>query len=216
MKKCPKCNRTYADDGFTFCLEDGALLSAPYESEKKEEPVSTIQSAGPPPTAVLPATTSSKQAETKSAPLSPTVASPVREQFDHPSLRAKKRGLPPLIAIPAVVLVLIVTAVSLYALKRSSCPKVKAYCNPPQENLTFCYLGPSEANSNKQPGYFLGRRFPEMTWSTSLGRISRENSDGNIDIDTTGLAGREITVKITYGPVDWLCPNNSSVSFVAK
>jgi hypothetical protein len=26
MKKCPKCNRTYADDGFTFCLEDGALF----------------------------------------------------------------------------------------------------------------------------------------------------------------------------------------------
>lgn len=31
MKACPTCNRTYSDDTFTFCLNDGALLSAPYD-----------------------------------------------------------------------------------------------------------------------------------------------------------------------------------------
>ena len=31
MKSCPNCNRTYADDTLTFCLDDGALLSAPYD-----------------------------------------------------------------------------------------------------------------------------------------------------------------------------------------
>ncbi|HEX3230906.1 MAG TPA: hypothetical protein VHQ95_18150 [Pyrinomonadaceae bacterium] len=65
MKKCPKCNRTYADDGFTFCLEDGALLSAPFDPAK-ENPVRTIRSSGPSLTAVLP----------KAAKLPPTVASP--------------------------------------------------------------------------------------------------------------------------------------------
>ena len=30
MKKCPTCNRTYSDDTLSFCLEDGALLSAAY------------------------------------------------------------------------------------------------------------------------------------------------------------------------------------------
>lgn len=34
MKRCPTCNRTYSADTFTFCLEDGALLSAPFDSEK--------------------------------------------------------------------------------------------------------------------------------------------------------------------------------------
>jgi hypothetical protein len=53
MKQCPTCKRTYADDGFTFCLDDGALLSAPYDP-KSGKPVSTIRSSGPPPTAVLP------------------------------------------------------------------------------------------------------------------------------------------------------------------
>jgi len=28
MKKCPICNRTYNDDNFNFCLEDGTLLSS--------------------------------------------------------------------------------------------------------------------------------------------------------------------------------------------
>jgi|GEM_PF-5500457 len=32
MKSCPTCNRTF-EDTFTFCLIDGAVLSAPYDSE---------------------------------------------------------------------------------------------------------------------------------------------------------------------------------------
>jgi hypothetical protein len=31
MKRCPQCNRTYADESFSFCLADGTLLSAPYD-----------------------------------------------------------------------------------------------------------------------------------------------------------------------------------------
>lgn len=32
MKSCPTCNRTF-EDTFTFCLVDGAVLSAPYDPE---------------------------------------------------------------------------------------------------------------------------------------------------------------------------------------
>ena len=34
MKRCPTCNRTYADETITFCLDDGSLLSAPYDPDK--------------------------------------------------------------------------------------------------------------------------------------------------------------------------------------
>ncbi len=34
MKRCPQCNRTYADDTLSFCLEDGGVLSAPYNEEE--------------------------------------------------------------------------------------------------------------------------------------------------------------------------------------
>jgi hypothetical protein len=33
MKKCPQCKRTYADDSFSFCLADGALVSASYDPD---------------------------------------------------------------------------------------------------------------------------------------------------------------------------------------
>lgn len=31
MKICPSCNRTFDDETLTYCLDDGSLLSAPYE-----------------------------------------------------------------------------------------------------------------------------------------------------------------------------------------
>lgn len=33
MKRCPQCNRTYADETLTYCLADGSLLSAPYDPD---------------------------------------------------------------------------------------------------------------------------------------------------------------------------------------
>lgn len=36
MKSCPTCNRIYADETLTYCLEDGATLSAPYEPEQTQ------------------------------------------------------------------------------------------------------------------------------------------------------------------------------------
>jgi ABC-type uncharacterized transport system ATPase subunit len=37
MKRCPTCNRTYSDESLSFCLKDGALLSA------TEDPQATLQ-----------------------------------------------------------------------------------------------------------------------------------------------------------------------------
>ena len=33
MKRCPTCNRSYADDTLSFCLEDGARLEPAYDPE---------------------------------------------------------------------------------------------------------------------------------------------------------------------------------------
>ena len=83
MKKCPQCNRTYADEGFTFCLEDGTLLSPPYDP-KSEEPISTIVSSEPPPTVALPPKQDQETAATRQD-------EPVREV--RPGIeRAHRRG----------------------------------------------------------------------------------------------------------------------------
>ena len=64
MKKCPTCNRTYYDDTFTFCLNDGALLSAPYDPQatlvlpsRHTDPSPAVdKSTSPPNNPELPAT----------------------------------------------------------------------------------------------------------------------------------------------------------------
>jgi len=42
IKQCPSCNRTYSDESISFCLADGALLSAPYASSRNESSATEI------------------------------------------------------------------------------------------------------------------------------------------------------------------------------
>lgn len=51
MKRCPTCDRTYADDSTTFCLADGSLLSAPYDPGATQR--IPVRLTSPPPTEVL-------------------------------------------------------------------------------------------------------------------------------------------------------------------
>jgi len=37
LKSCPKCGRTYSDPTFSFCLDDGVLLSARFEGISEDE-----------------------------------------------------------------------------------------------------------------------------------------------------------------------------------
>src|SRR5215208_305565 len=53
MKQCPTCNRTYADETLTYCLDDGSLLSAPYDSEATQR-IYPARVTNPPPTEALP------------------------------------------------------------------------------------------------------------------------------------------------------------------
>lgn len=62
MKQCPTCNRTYGDDSITFCLADGALLSASYDPGATQRiparltnpPPTEVFTAQPAPTEVMP------------------------------------------------------------------------------------------------------------------------------------------------------------------
>jgi hypothetical protein len=52
MKICPTCNRAYDDETFTFCLDDGSILSTTYDPQKTER-IPAPRSTDPPPTEVL-------------------------------------------------------------------------------------------------------------------------------------------------------------------
>lgn len=234
MKKCPKCNRTYADDGFTFCLEDGALLSAPYDP--KEKPVSTIQSGGPPPTAVMPDDIV-RSPDKESVPLPPTIASPgplagpqkvkpiIRPQFDVPTTPGKKFKLA-YIAI-AFLLLLIVGGISLYAFSCSTL-NVSVRCAPSKDSAR-CSLQATETQSSTGPsGPMISSVLPmavlqpapqqqnvsKTNWTVSSGKVTFQ-SQYYADIDTTGFAGRQITVTATAITNHWFCSKTASTSFIA-
>src|SRR5437773_7691977 len=115
MRRCRKCNRTYADDGFTFCLEDGALLSAPFDPTDGDES-GILQSRQPPPTAVLPANPDSEPDESRThargrVPLASTIASPApqprpRAAAQWASSQSRNRSKLPYILAGGVLLVL--------------------------------------------------------------------------------------------------------------
>lgn len=50
MKSCPQCRRTYSDETLSFCLEDGALLSAPYNPQETNAPTFVLNATTLPPT----------------------------------------------------------------------------------------------------------------------------------------------------------------------
>ena len=215
MKKCPKCNRTYADDGFTFCLEDGTLLSAPYDPE--DEPLSTIQSGGPPPTAVMPADSGRTESETKPAPLPPTIASPAAGVVEPKAIvppqlesdvSARKPSRLPYIIITSLAVVIVLGAVFalLAFMKNRQCPRAMVKCSESQ-NTVNCHIYDS-----RKPWLGIGQAplpkgVVKVTWSTSVGKIESQEG-GSVNIDTTGLSsGRYILVTATFTSNGWFCSN---------
>ena len=215
MKKCPKCNRTYADDGFTFCLEDGALLSAPYDPEE-EKPISTIRSSGPPPTAVLPSSSSDSisqtgKVEVKPTPLPPTIASPgaLPDPKDtKPFVASQPESTPReksrLIYIGiAFTLMLTMGGISLYLVSAARCStlNVSISCN----NSTTCWLQATQSPY---------QQISETNWTVSSGKVIFQGQY-HANIDLTGLEGQQITVTATAVTDQWFCSKTASTSFYA-
>lgn len=216
MKRCPKCKRTYADDAFTFCLEDGALLSAPYDPEKKEEPLNTIQSGGPPPTAVLPADSGSKETDTKPATLPSTIASPVislgvpeAKPFVPPQFEtnaaARQKSKLPYITISSLALVVLLGGIFVFTFKKAQCRNVRIHCgqSASDPSSAYCDLDFVKGIDN-------------VTWSTSLGKIDSPDGGAGTIINTTGLSGRTISVTAKFTTDGWFCSNTATTSFVSQ
>ena len=69
MKSCPACHRTF-EDGLTFCLVDGAVLSAPYDPQATQR-IPEPRLTNSPATELLPS-----NAAPNNPDMAPTVISP--------------------------------------------------------------------------------------------------------------------------------------------
>ena len=241
MKQCPTCNRTYADDGFTFCLSDGALLSAPYDPAK-EKPVSTLQSSGPPPTAVLPlgnkSAAQSESRENDPAPLPPTIASPDsaapkpdpnQSILGQPVSSSPKRKLVPYIAISVLVLMVLmgIGIVYVFEIGKSKCPDVIVRCSS-DSTRTECYVAEDPHNSNSQYDWPISAALCSLSPGLGLQmaglprgvrKVTWSASSGTmiqhqdwLVLDTTGLSGKAITVTATITGDSWNCSSTIPTS----
>src|SRR5437763_2619738 len=109
MKRCPQCNRTYADDALSFCLDDGSpLVSAAAPSSF--DPSATVQypqsrETTPPPTIAYPG---------QSAPPPPQSPAPPPAWSPMPPPAPQKRSVWPwLLGIGAVLVFIVIGIVIL-------------------------------------------------------------------------------------------------------
>ena len=58
MKRCPQCDRTYADESLSFCVADGQVLSASYLDAAATLPLTPARATSEKTTEILPATRS--------------------------------------------------------------------------------------------------------------------------------------------------------------
>jgi hypothetical protein len=95
IKECPACKRTYSDKSITFCLADGALLSAPFDPEGTQH-LPAARDTGPPPREMIYAVSDSnavppRQREVVQAiDVPPTIASPIPQ-----NVRIQEHGQTP-------------------------------------------------------------------------------------------------------------------------
>ena len=235
MKSCPTCQRTF-DDTTVFCLVDGSILSAPFDpeakrtrSEHRDEPPRTEVMDLPPAPKPLPPTIAS--------PL-PTIGAPVNPINPPPSSVSAPGGRKfGLIYVAAGLALLLVTAALMFYMLRpfQSCPNIKVQCSP-DSGTAYCEVLVEERTAtgnhsldasplicSLMPALALQapvvpKTVTDISWSASAGKINIRDShyQQQASLDTTGLAGREITVTAKVSGYGWLCSNTAFTSFIAK
>ena len=118
MKSCPNCNRTF-EDTFTFCLLDGAILSAPFDPAAKP-----TRDVNPPPTEVMsqaPGTVDTGQHQLRPTAPSPALttiqapppALPARETRETPHATKSNSRNYVVLGLVAVFVIGVVVAISI-------------------------------------------------------------------------------------------------------
>jgi hypothetical protein len=232
MKTCPICSRTYGDDTLTFCLDDGARLSAPYDPhETLKEPAARY--TDPPTTEILPSELT--PVNSAPAPMRSTIAAfaPLGypEGAPQSQLTEKRSGTHWIILSGALALVVfgLVMVLGYIAWKANS----KSIPEPSSVSTAPTYSNfPANANRDIESklhddrslqwldGVWEGRGYQSNTKTTWAVRLTAQDSTYAIDYPDIPCRGKwtlmekntdeaKFSEVITQG-ID-LCANNSKV-----
>ena len=230
MKSCPACKRTF-EDTTVFCLVDGSILSAPFDPDAPQQTVE------PPPTEVMKAPRESDSAQSTITSHTPLVTPTIQNgpaQSSNVSTNNNRKFL--FIGAGVAIFGLFVSAALLFIFlgSSSSCPTLRASCYPYTDYAT-CSVQVDERSVTSNNSFdtsslicslnqalaFQAPSLPNsvtsVSWSASNGKLKTDPTyKGMTEIDTTGLAGREITVTAKVSGYSWRCSNTVSASFIAK
>ncbi len=121
MKSCPSCNRTYPDDTLAFCLVDGSVLSAPYDSEQTQR-IPAPRQTSPAPTELF----NAKPAGRARPPLQSTIHAPApavpssRAQLEAIANERRHRSLLPWLLVSGAIVIVGVFAILIIAFRPSA------------------------------------------------------------------------------------------------
>ena len=170
MKICPTCNRTYADETLTFCLDDGSTLSTTF-SQRETERISASRNTDPAPTEVL---YPGLRPDAITPPLTrtiPSLQSPIYPEKQPPQPQEKRSNRTGLVLVMGVILgailALVIAGLWLGASRNNVVDN---------QNTTDNRLGANISNSNKTTPSIL---------TELLGKQWRE-------CEATGVGGVEI------------------------
>lgn len=136
MKSCPTCKRTYPDDTLAFCLEDGSVLSAPYDSEQTLR-IPPPRVTAPPPTQMAPAQTPSASHAAQSTIHAPAPNFPPLHQSNQPSVAddSPKTNLVPWILVSGAILIVGIFGVWVIVSRMgASAPSPRSQSSPEARN----------------------------------------------------------------------------------
>lgn len=202
MKRCPQCNRTYADDALSFCLDDGSpLLST--GGPAPSDPSATIQYPQPrdtsPPQATI-AFNPGQQSQTPAPPAPPPVWNPMP-----PTAPQKRSVWPWLIGIGAVVVfmgigvVILIFAVASITNDNNNNKANSNNSNKTANRNTNKNTNSDETNTNSNSRSSLATftdDFSNKTWGTGesqYGNISYLNEEYHMRATKGGFI-------VMYGP----------------
>jgi YARHG domain len=197
MKRCPTCQRVYADDSLKFCLEDGATLLGVSDAPARFDPDATLRDAAPgsrsdAPTEILKPHIQATVPSSKPAP--PTT--PQQRMTEHispsaapPSTRSSNRAL---VAGIIVICFLLLTIIGIgIALLLRETPGVSHNTNVEISG------GNANRNNNSSPGTNSGNSTPAVDTNSENGNsTAMSNAAARIEakiLKDTPLVERELT-----------------------
>ena len=217
MKRCPTCNRTYADLSLNFCLEDGTPLTT--SGPAAPDPNATIRYPGPrdtepPPTEIY----RPQPAQPTPRPAAPAPRAPQQQWPPAPVPRKKSNAVWWIFGGLAAVLIigvgLVVMLIALASIGSNTNNANVSNANVRNDNRNSnVTVNANVANANAGPPKLLTDDFSEQKWSVGTspyGKIWYDN-------DEYHMSSRERTFVVMYAPAsNGYSTENATVKVTAR